>query len=282
MKKKILRAIPLLLVAFLITWMPVFAHDEEPKEYKFKVINRSAEAFVLKIKGPENYTFEIPAESSSKKKVLEGDYDYFYEVCDGDFGGDVLIVDNSVVFEIYDCSIQPVPTKFVVESHFGETIRIDMTGPLQVKSLSEDFALSVTLGNNRFNIDSGIYVFSYDACDTTFTEQIRIAKSGVTKLRLTSCESLARRELRAEFGPLDPVKFRVANRFAVGIDITLIGPQTYYISSQPGINRYEVVAGTYNYIFAAFGVRYEGIIEISANGDTVLTIPFSVSSTEKI
>lgn len=282
MKKRMLRVIPLLIFAFVLSWIPAFADGDDPKEYTIKIINRADERFVLKMKGDQNYTFEFSPKSSTKKEVLEGEYDYFYEVCDGDFPGSVEISDNSTVFEIYDCSIQPVPTKFVVESHFDESIRIDMSGPLQVSALTEDFALTVTLGNNRFKIDSGDYAYSYEACGTTFAGEFKIRKSGITKLRLTSCESLERRALRAEFGPLDPVKFRVANRFAVEIDITLVGPQSFFIHSDPGINRYEVVAGTYNYIFAAFGIRYEGIIEISANGDTVLTIPFSVSSTEKI
>ena len=282
MKRKILRTLPLLLITLVLAWSPALADDEEPEEFTFRIINRSNNYFVFKLLGDEKYTYEILPESSSKKKVLEGEYEYFYEVCEGDFGGDVTIEDNDIVFEIFNCLIQPIPTKFVVESHFDETIEIDMTGPTQVAKLSDDFSINVQLGNNRFDIDSGYYFYSYDACDTTFAGEIRILKNGTTKFRLTSCEALTRRALREAFGPLDPVKFRVANRFAVDIDVTLIGPLTYFITVGSGISRTEVVAGTYNYIFAAFGIRYEGIIEISPNGNTILTIPFSVSSTEKM
>ena len=194
----------------------------------------------------------------------------------------VFRYDNETVFDIYDCRLQPVPTKFVVESHFDANIEIDMTGPTQIDELSENFSINSQLGNNRFDIDSGYYFYSYEACDTTFAGEIRILKNGTTKLRLTSCEALAQRALIETFGQLNPVKFRVANRFAVDIDLTLVGPQSYFITVSPGLSRMEVVAGTYNYIFAAFGIRYEGIIEISQNGNTILTIPFSLSSTEKM
>ncbi|MEK6255756.1 MAG: hypothetical protein N2C13_00385 [Chloroflexota bacterium] len=282
MKRHLLRIIPLLLLTMVIGWSPAFADGDDLVEYKIKVINRSKEGFFLFMQGPEDYTFEVARESSNKTKVLEGKYQYFYEVCDGDFAGEVTVKDSETVFEIYDCRLQPVPTKFVIESHFDGTTVVEMTGPLQVEALTEDYTVNASLGNNRYDIDSGDYFYSYEACDTTFSGQIKILKNGTTKLRLTSCESLTRRAIREEFGPLDPVKFRVANRFAVDIDITLVGPQSYFIHAQPGINRYEVVAGTYNYIFAAFGLRYEGIITISPNGDTMLTIPFSVSSTEKM
>lgn len=282
MKRQIARIIPLLLIAFAFAWSPVLADGDDLEEYKIRITNESNQYFVIKFFGDENFTFEIAPESSSKKTLLEGDYDYFYEVCDGDFEGEITIEDNDSVIKVYDCRIQPVPTKFVVESHFEGPLEIDMTGPLQVSALSEDFSIKASLGNNRYDIDSGFYTYSYDACDTTFSGQIEVVKSGITKLRLTSCEALTRRALRAEFGPLDPVKFRVANRFAVDIDLTLIGPQSYFLTVAPGMSRMEIVAGTYNFIFAAFGIRYEGIIEVSPNGNTILTIPFSVSSTEKM
>lgn len=282
MKRHLLRIIPLILIAMVIGWSPVLADGDDLVEHKIKVINRSKEAFVLKMQGPEFYTFEIPRESSSQTKIIEGKYAYFYEVCDGDFLGEVTVNNNETVFEIYNCAIQPVPTKFVIESHFDDPVVVEMTGPLQVDDLTKDYSVNAKLGNNRYDILSGDYTYSYKACDTTFSGQLKITKNGKTRLRLTSCEALTRRALREQFGPLDPVKFRVANRFAVTIDITLIGPQSYFIHAQPGINRFEVVAGTYNYIFAAFGIRYEGIIEISPNGNTMLVIPFSVSSTEKM
>lgn len=283
MKRQILRILPLLLIALVVGWSPVQADsDNATKTFTIKIINRSNTVFQLKLKGKQIYTYEVARESSSQKKVQKGDYSYFYEVCDGDFAGNVTIDDNDTVFEIYACNLQPIPTKFVVENHIDESIKVDMNGPLQVAELTKDKSYNVVLGNNRFDIDSGDYVYSYQACDTTFSGSIRIAKNGKTKLRIYSCEAVVRQAFIAEFGALNPAKFRIANRFAVEIDITLVGPQSYFIHAASGMSRHQIVAGTYNYVFAAFGLRYEGIIQVSPNGDTILTIPFSVSSNEKV
>lgn len=282
MKKYILKLLPLMLVILAVAWSPVSATDADPVEYKVKIINGTVDSFVLKLQGDQNYTFEIGRESTMKVKVLEGEYEYFYEVCGGDFLGEIEIGDNDTVFETYNCAIQPIPTKFVIESHFGDPIVVSLTGPLQVPALSRDYTATANLGNNRYDIDSGDYTYSYDACDTTFTGQFKVLKSGTTRLRLSACETIALRALRAQFTSLDPVKFRVANRFAIDIVITLIGPETHTITVQPGMNRHEVISGTYNYIFAAFGIRYEGIIVVSPNGDTILMVPFSLSSTDKM
>lgn len=282
MKRQLLRLIPLLLIAFAVGWSPALADGDDPVEHKVKVINRSRESFVLFLRGPENYDFDIPPESSNSGFIVEGEYGYFYEVCGGDFLGEIEVVDDTTKFEIYECNIQPIPTKMVFESHFSDEVKVELIGPLQVDDLTVEQTFNVPLGNSRVDMDSGDYIYSYEACGVTISGELKILKNGTTRLRMDACETLELRAIREQYTNLDPVKFRMANRFAVDIDITLIGPESYFFTITPGMNRVQVIAGTYNYIYAAFGVRYEGIVIVSLNGDTILMVPFTVSSNTKV
>ncbi|MDH5507816.1 MAG: hypothetical protein OEZ02_11410, partial [Anaerolineae bacterium] len=121
------------------------------------------------------------------------------------------------------------------------------------------------------------YIYSYDACDTTFSGEITITKAGTTRLYLMNCEGLAKQALYQEHGAPNPVKFRIASHFSVDVDVSLVGPASYYQTVSPGMNILTVVSGTYNYYYAAHGQLYQGIVTITKNGDTVLVVPYTLS-----
>ena len=98
------------------------------------------------------------------------------------------------------------------------------------------------------------------------------------EITLKGCEAEA---FQAELDDLglvarDLVKLRLNNRTTEEIGLTLIGPKTYYYTLGYGVDTVNVYTGTYNYIYAIHGQRYEGTIKVSPNGDTVLMVPGSV------
>jgi hypothetical protein len=230
------------------------------------VHNDTEEDINFVFEGPETYKFTVKP-GKFEKTMVEGDYEYSYKACDGTYEGEFTVEKTGQWFVVEPCEPEYEYTKFVVYSHFDQSISIDLVGP-------EDYTLKVELGKNKFvPVASGEYIYSYDICDTTFTGLIKIKKNGSSNIMLKNCERLQ----LLEFGKPNPIKMLISNRYSIPIDVTLIGPLTYYATIQPGLNRLDVISGTYTYIYAAYGTRYEGTFIVGKKGDTVVFLPTVVT-----
>lgn len=255
MKKALL--VVLVLVISLTTIQPVYAAS-----YDLRVHNNTEDPVKIKLKGPETYSFTVQP-GKIIKTVEEGTYEYSYTACGVDVDGEITVNKDRVWLIIDKCSAPVTYAKFVVDSHFGETLSLTLTGP-------QEYDLTVNLGTNKFiDIITGDYVFSYDACDTTISGVITVTKNGRARLTLRSCE---RREIR-EFGLPNPSNLRIGNHYSFPLDVTLIGPKQYFVQVQPGYNRLDVIRGTYTYIYTAFGKVVSGEFSVTGGGIGVIFSP---------
>ena len=104
-------------------------------------------------------------------------------------------------------------------------------------------------------IYSGTNIYSYDACDQDFNGVVDVLASGKTQFFLRSCEWYA--SPARVHGGLNPVNFVIVNHASFPMILTLIGPENYLVTIDPGENRVQLIAGSYEYRY------YMDFVEIS-------------------
>jgi hypothetical protein len=185
----------------------------------------------------------------------------------------VITIDDDLVIELQPCKGQPVQTKFTVNNHIDQEIVMTLISLNEESKANKDYELTTNLGRNRFEeIWSGQYEFTFDACDVTFSGILTIDKNGSTQFTIKSCERFAVEDFQSPV----PVKVRISNHFSIPVDITLIGPVSYIKTLEPGLNRFNIVAGVYHYIYAAHGIRYEGVWIVPRSGTGYLGVPYFI------
>ncbi len=218
----------------------------------------------ITLTGPKNYVFTL-APGKWVKSVVEGDYKYSYTSCGQKFSGTVTVKDDLQWIIVDPCSSIPEYAKFVVDSHLGQGLTLTLTGP-------QTYALTIALGTNRFlSLQTGVYAFSYDACGSTLTGEIRITKNGETRLVLYACEQLANHPLQPSTST--PSNLRIASHYAFPVRITLIGPGSYSFELATGLNRLNVQPGSYSYFYTAYGVTKSGFFTVGEAGVTIIISP---------
>jgi hypothetical protein len=156
-------------------------------------------------------------------------------------------------------------------SHFAQTITVNMYGPLEMPE-PEDEEFTVELGGNPISdILSGTYIMSYDAaCGptdpgiVTFSEEIRINKSGKTQVTLHGCEWYEH-PARIYDKPV-PVKFRIINHASFPIVLQIVGPEGALLEIRPGTNLVNLIYGTYKYGYFLDGKYHSGYMMVTKNG----------------
>ncbi len=237
--------------------------------YELNVHNNTEDDIHVKLIGPETYEFTM-GPGKLQKTVVAGTYEYKVDACETTISGTITVEDDGQWLIVDPCIELPELTKFAVFSRVGEPITISL---ISLDGL-ENYELTVEIGQNKFfDLYSGYYVYSFEVCGRIFSDTIRITKNGKTRLTIKSCEAIELIEDRLEFGIPNPVKMRIANHFSVAVDITLVGPKSYFLRVSPGINRYDLISGTYNFFYAAYGRLYEGIVTVYPNGSTLMVIP---------
>ncbi len=245
------------------------------EEYQFSVFNNTPHTVNVKLDGVQDYTFKTP-NGVITRSIKSGTYVISYTVCGKNFRF-TRTIDKNYAVEIDACGGDPVKIKFVVFNHFGTDITVNLQSLNSRESFQENYKLQSEFGKNRFDdLWSGLYFFSYDACDQTFSGTVKIEKNGTTTMTLKSCERL----IYVAAGAPNPVKARVANLYSASLDVTLIGPETKYLTLSPGMTRVNLLAGSYTYIYAFDGRRYEGVFSVPASGTGVLVLPFSIQQSE--
>lgn len=232
------------------------------KDYDLLIHNNTEANVKITLEGPEDYSFTVEP-GKTFKTVEEGTYDYKYDSCGVQHTGSISVTQEGVWLIVENCPPEQVKAKFVVNSHFGETIVLSMSGP-------EEYELTVSLGSNRFlDIVAGNYTYSYEACDGIQGGEIRVTKNGKARLTLRSCE----RQALLDFGLPNPSNLRIGSHYSFPLNMTLIGPQQYFFELQPGYNRLDVIRGTYTYLYTAYGQSYSGQFDVTGGGAWVIFSP---------
>jgi hypothetical protein len=272
MKRTLLLA--LLIVALTLpAAQPTFAATT----WELNIHNNTEEGVNIKLDGEnQDYQWTAPA-GKTYKTVVEGTYKYSYSSCSGNkVSGEITVDSASVWLTIAPCTAPAEYAKFVVDSRLPGTITVEMVGP-------QTYALTAELGSNKYvvpGLQTGWYTFSFDACGTTFSGQVRVEKNGTGKLTLFACEQVAN-------NPYDPISIlnapsnlRIGSHYAFPVRITLLGPKTaeglalnnYSFELRLGLNRFNIAAGDYDFFYSAYGVTKSGAFSVSSEGPTYITI----------
>lgn len=253
--------VALVVIIALSSAQPVVAAD-----FNLNIHNNTEDDVKIKLDGPEDYSFTV-APGKTYKTVEEGDYEYSYGACGEKVSGEVTVDNNDEWLIIDPCPDPVFFEKFVVDSHLPESVTLSLSGP-------QDYELAVSLGTNKFiELQTGEYFFSYDACDTTISGVVNITKNGKARITLKSCEV---RQL-LDFGLPNPVNLRIGSHYAFPVAMTLIGPRQYYVQVQPGLNRFDVIDGTYEYFYTAYGQTHGGTFIVRMGGAGVTISPLAPS-----
>ena len=252
---------PIFLISALVLIITTaFAPALQDDKYELFIHNNTEDGVTVTLEGPKDFKFAL-SPGKIEKTLNAGTYDYFIEVdeCDIEITGEITVEDNDQELIIPPCEPDFVEPKIVINVHIDQAIAFEMVGP-------ETYTLNLELGTNKFRaIVSGDYFYSYEACDgEIYTGVLDVKKNGTTKFTIRSCERL----IYQEFDSINPVRFRIANHYSETLGVTLIGPTTFFFNISPGINRLDVVAGRYQYIFVYDNKRVEGFLTVGKNGNT--------------
>jgi len=225
--------------------------------WELNVHNNTEGNVKINLNGPKDYVFTV-GPGKFTKTVQEGTYDYTYKACGEEFTGAITVEDDLQWLVIEKCPPPDEFAKFVVYSHLGEALTVQLVGP-------QSYDLSVSLGTNRFPaLQTGFYTYTYTACDGTQAGQIRIEKNGTSQLTLYSCEfvSLHPSLVLAQA----PSNLRIGSHYGFPVRISLFGPINYSFVVDLGLNRFNVWPGSYAYSYTAFGRTVSGSFTVPADG----------------
>ena len=244
----------------VLVFATAFAPALQDEKFELFIHNNTEDGVTITLEGPKDFKF-ARSPGKSYKTLNAGTYEYIIDVdeCDIEITGEITVEDNNQELIIPPCADEVVEPKIVINLHIDEAITMELVGP-------ETYSLNLELGTNKFRaIVSGDYVYSYETCDgQLFTGVLDVKKNGTTKFTIKSCERL----IYDDFDAINPVRFRIANHYSETLDVTLIGPTTFFFNITPGLNRLDMVAGRYQYIFVYDNKRVEGFLVVGKNGNT--------------
>lgn len=261
MKKTWLISLMVLAIT-LAAVQPAFAANS----WDLNIHNNTEDTVKINLKGPKNYSFDA-AKGKMLKTVEEGAYDYNYTACGEKFSGEITVKDDEQWIIIDPCTADLGDAKFVVDSHLDGTVTLKLVGP-------ESYDLQVALGTNKFiALAVGWYSYSFEACGSTYTGEVRITKNGSARITLYGCEVIDYRMSLTTDSSLAPSNLRIGSHYAFPIRITLLGPSSYSFEVVPGLNRLNVVRGDYSFYYTAYGVTRSGTFSVDEAGTTFIVSP---------
>jgi hypothetical protein len=238
--------------------------------FDLNIHNNTEDSVKINLTGPKNYSFTLDP-GKWAKTVVEGTYKYVYTACGVKQSGEIKVTDDNQWLIVDPCSAAAEYAKFVVDSHLEQAISLKLEGP-------QSYALALELGSNKFiSIQTGFYTYSYEACGTTVAGTIRVAKNGTSKLVVYACEQMGNHPTTVDTSTLVgiPSNLRIGSHYAFPIRVTLIGSGTsrYSFELLTGLNRLNVVPGTYTYSYVAYGQYRTGSFTVTEKGVTVIFSP---------
>jgi hypothetical protein len=70
-----------------------------------------------------------------------------------------------------------------------------------------------------------------------------------------------------------PSNLRICSHYAFPVRITLNGPTSYSFEIVPGLNRLNVIDGTYSYFYTAYGQFFSGTFTVGEAGTSFIISP---------
>lgn len=252
------------MIALLLTLVLMFGFSQvalAAAKSEFTITNKSEDDITVVLHGDKTYRITVVAGDKYTKEIDEDKYDVSYTYCGTDYDWE-LDFDDDYKLVFYPCKSQP--TKMQVKSHLPEKVTLNLFG-------YEDYELNISLGKTKVDLYSGPTTYEYEACDgQIFSGEIDVAKSGTSQLVLHSCEWFL--EPARNYSQPNPVKFRIVNQSSFPIYITLIGPENYLVTVNPGINVYTLISGSYKYSYFVNQQLTSGNTLVTKNGIGVLVV----------
>ncbi|HLE73966.1 MAG TPA: hypothetical protein VI688_06960, partial [Anaerolineales bacterium] len=234
--------------------------------WNLNVHNNTEEDVKVILTGPKNYSFDtFPGKII--KAVEEGTYKYNYGACGQKFSGEIEVKDNLQWLVIDPCPPTPIYTKFVVDSHLGTALTVNLVGPAS-------YDLAVELGSNKFiSIQAGFYSYSYTACGGTYGGQVQVEKNGTSRITLYGCEVVDYKLALTTLDSHSPTNLRIGSHYSFPVRLTLQGITGYSLVILPGLNRFNLFPGAYSYSFTAYGVFKTGSFIIGEGSAAFIISP---------
>lgn len=259
MKRNLVMSL-LVLALTLASVQPAFAATVD-----LNIHNNTDGTVKITLTGPKNYSFDAP-EGKMAKTVEEGTYKYSYTACGVKQSGEIKVEDDLQWLIIEQCGAAPEYAKFTVDVHI-DAATLKLVGP-------QSYDLAVELGTNKFlSLQTGFYAYSYDACGTTYTGEIRITKNGTARLTLYSCEVAALHQTTVDSSISSPSNLRIGSHYAFPVRMTILGLVNYSFEIGPGLNRLNVAKGEYSFFYVAYGVTRSGTFTVDEAGTSFIISP---------
>ncbi len=234
-------------------------------EYNFKVINNAFRDIKVKLTSLTDssvYEFVVKRGGEMKEAVPADKYRVEYDVCNYTREYDVDMTTGGTTLTLYPCAHQP--TKMQVKNHLGKKVNLELFG-------YKDYEMQIKKGKNKVELFSGLYTYTYEACPgRVVSGEVKVLKNGTTQLVLHSCTWFD--DPARIYGQPNPVKFRIINHATFPFYLTLIGPENYLLQVEYGINRYQLVAGVYQYSYYLDYTLHTGTLVVTKNGLGVLVL----------
>ncbi len=207
------------------------------------IINKTNEAITVTLTSkdgaPFNKVIKIPAYSNDDSELEDAVYRYEFPYCDDIMDGDITLDGKDIEMIIYPCAHQP--TKFIISNHLSEVVSLELLYGY------EEYVFEIELGKNKVEVFSGNYVLQLRCLRYGHFRRCVHKEERTTSLILHSCEWFT--DPARIYGPLNPTKYKLINHASFPIILTLIGPENYLVTVNPGVNRVKLVSGNYRYSY---------------------------------
>lgn len=258
-----MRSVKIVMIALLLTLLVStgFYQDVQAKQSYITIINKTNQDVTITFTGDKVYKISVDSGSKVKDNMDRDIYLVTYSICGTDYDWSFDFNEDDTII-LYPCDKQP--TKMQVKSHLSDDVELIIDG-------YEDYEVDIEPGKNKVELYSGNTYYEYEACNgQIFSGQLFVEKNGKTQLTLHSCEWFT--QPARIYGQPNPVKFRIVNQASFPIILTLIGPESYLVTANPGVNVLTLVSGSYKFSYYQDYKLVYGNMVVTKNGIGVLVV----------
>ncbi len=211
--------------------------------------------------------FFVGAGGTAEVELDSDDTFYYKYLACGQLFDAKLVMKENVSITIYPCD--SIPTVMQVKNHLAETVTLKITGYAENE-------FEIAPGFTIVKVYSGLNTYNYDACDQDFNGVVDILASGKTQFFLRSCEWHA--SPARVHGEPNPVNFHIINHASFPMILTLIGPENYLVTANPGRNTFQLVGGSYEYNYYMDYQNISGgfFVPQTGNGNVVFSPEYTI------
>ena len=258
-----MRSGKIIIIALLLTLLVTIGYyqDVQAKQDDITIVNKSKQDVTITFSGDKIYKISVASGEKATDNMDHDTYVVTYTMCGMDYDWTLKFNEDDKIV-LYPCQNQP--TKMQVKSHLGDDIELIIDG-------YDDYEVDIEPGKNKVELFSGNTYYEYEACGgQVFSGELFVEKNGKTQLILHSCEWFT--HPARIYGQPNPVKFRIVNHASFPIIMTLIGPESYLVTANPGVNVFTLVSGSYKYSYFQDYKLVTGSMVVTKNGVGVLVV----------